>query len=218
MKFCLLLLGFFFLNAPSTAAAGRSCDCRVPDYGGLSDSYKNLLSIVGVSSEQWNVLDNKQRLGFFNIIASIRKVGFSLDGIEVDWDCEKGIQQDRVFFKTSRKLFLQLARLLSHWSSDIGGGREHGDYFVSFRRNVFSKSAQLSFARKRNRLDSDIDIFNPNLQGGYVLGAVLHGIEVLTNKIGASRLGAAFGWSGLTDPCAVSCGDCWQCLNSNRRE
>jgi hypothetical protein len=61
----------------------------------------------------------------------------------------------------------------------------------------------MSFTIDGLRLDADLDIFNPNLKDGYVIGLVLHAVgEVLMNKIFRKR----------TNPKAVAKKSHWQCV------
>jgi hypothetical protein len=182
----------------------------VPNYRGLSDKTKSDLTQLGVTEKQWDFLSNNQRLGFFNLRGAITRLKLTLEGLQVDWDHGKGIQQDRIFLRTARSFFSQTQNLDGAFSGDIGKGAKHGDYFISFRHDKLYKSLQLSFVRKRNRVDSDIDIFNPNLKAknGVFLGAILHGIEVLSN-----RLSKALGGSGKTSPYSVAFRTCWECAS-----
>jgi hypothetical protein len=145
-------------------------------------------------------LSNNQRLGFFNVTGAIAAAGLSLSGWRVYWDAG-GIQPDRTFFVAgagATNLLVQV-QASNSFSRDIGGG--HGAYSESYRRNVFSKSLQLSFTPDGKYLDADIDIYNPNLKGGYVFGLVLHGVEVLANKMTGKP----------TDPYEVAFRSNWEC-------
>lgn len=205
--FTLLLCSVVAITAFAPAAFTQSISskykCRAPDYALLSCRKQAELRKLGVTPRQWDSLKNNQRLGFFNVTYAITSRVGTLDGIQVDWDFEKGIQQDRVFLRGTRAFFAIAGR--SDFSR--GDGSLHGDYFISFRENVFHKSVQLSFVRKRNRLDPDIDIFNPSLKDGYLIGTIFHGFEVLWNN-----LRRWFGGNGRTSPFAVRFKDNWECL------
>jgi hypothetical protein len=67
---------------------------------------------------------------------------------------------------------------------------------------VFYKSNQLSFSTDHSGLDADIDIFNPNLNSGFLIASLLHGgLEVLPHKVSG----------GLTNPCHVAFTQYWEC-------
>jgi hypothetical protein len=77
---------------------------------------------------------------------------------------------------------------------------EDGGGSVSFRRP------------KHDGVDADIDVFNPNLRGGYGLGLILHGLEVGL----AHDFSKKWGWLGLTDPYSVAFRKSnWACLEDH---
>ncbi len=138
--------------------------CNVPDFASLSQAKQSQLEQLGVSASQWNSLSNNQRLGFFNFTGAIAAAGLSLSGWRVHWDAG-GIQQDRTFFvagagATNLLVQVQASNPFSRDTGD-GHGAYHGAYSESYRRNVFSKSLQLSFTRDSKYLDADIDRFSP---------------------------------------------------------
>ncbi len=181
--------------------------CRVPDFAGLSRGRQEELRDRGVTPEQWDGLKNKARLAYFNIVAAITAVGLSLAGWLVDW-AAGGIQQDRVFFIAgpgATNLAAQV-KASSSFSPDINEGRSHPGYEDSHRQNVFFRSLQLSFTPEGNRLDADLDTFNPNMQGGGPVGWVLHGLSVFSN-----RVSNFFGGSGKTNPYNVAYRSSWEC-------
>ncbi|HEY6660206.1 MAG TPA: RHS repeat-associated core domain-containing protein, partial [Pyrinomonadaceae bacterium] len=182
--------------------------CRVPDFAGLSAGRQDELRQRGVTPEQWDGLKNKARLAYFNIVAAITSVGLSLAGWLVDWSEGKGIQQDRVFFIAgpgATNLSQQVAAS-SSFSPDINKGRDHPGYEDSSRQNVFFRSLQLSFSPEGNRLDADLDTFNPNWNGGGPVGFVLHGLSVFSNKVSHF-----FGAGGKTNPYNVAYRSSWEC-------
>lgn len=134
--------------------------CNVPDFASLSQAKQSQLEQLGVSASQWNSLSNNQRLGFFNVTGAIAAAGLSLSGWRVHWDAG-GIQPDRTIFVAgagATNLLVQV-QASNPFSRDTGDG--HGAYSESYRRNVFSKSLQLSFTRDGKYLDADIDRFSP---------------------------------------------------------
>jgi len=175
----------------------------VPDYAGLSQARRDELASRGVSPEQWNALRNKQRLGWFNIVAAIASAGLSLVGWLVDW-AAGGIQQDRTFFRRGPGATNLLAQVRnsSIFSRDIGRGGLHGDYNESFRLKTFFRSTQLSFSPDGERLDADIDSFNPNR----FLTFIPHFFEVLSHL-----LGHLFGGGARTNPYNVGNRANWEC-------
>jgi len=175
--------------------------CNVPDYAGLSQARRDELAQRGVTPDQWNALRNKQRLGWFNIVAAIASAGLSLVGWLVDW-AAGGIQQDRTFFRQgpgATNLQAQV-RSSSIFSPDINRGGSHSGYSDSYRLNTFFRSTQLSFSPDGTRLEADIDIFNPN-RGFF--GAAFHFLgEILPHWLG-----------GRTNPYNVGNRRNWECVN-----
>jgi len=175
----------------------------VPDYAGLSQARRDELASRGVSPDQWNALRNKQRLGYFNIVAAIAAAGLSLIGWLVDW-VRGGIQQDRTFFRQGPGATNLLAQVRnsSIFSPDSGGGLLHGSNTESFRLNSLRRSTQLSFTPDGAFLDADIDFFNPDRSPSSFLG---HAYEVLSHF-----LGRIFGGT-RTSPYNVAYRASWEC-------
>jgi RHS repeat-associated protein len=184
--------------------------CNVPAFERLSAARRSELADRGVSAEQWNNLGNNQRLGYFNIVAAIAAAGLSLFGWVVDWDTDRGIHQDRVFFIREKNVgatrLLEQVQNASNFEFDIGtwlGFAEHANYTESYRQTVFFRSLQMSFTPNGRRLDADLDMFNPNVpSGGLLLGLLLHfGVEYIPNKI----------TGGKTNPMNVAYRNSWEC-------
>lgn len=178
--------------------------CNAPDFAGLSQSRRDELAQRGVTAEQWDRLRNKQRLGYFNIVAAIASVGLSLIGWLVDW-ARGGIQQDRTFFiqgQGATNLQAQV-RGSSIFSPDVFNGRSHPGYPDSHRQNSFFRSLQLSFSTDGTRFEADIDFFNPNRGFGAIL---LHGVEAFSHT-----LGRLFGGGSRTNPYNVAYRSSWEC-------
>jgi RHS repeat-associated protein len=155
--------------------------CNAPNFAGLSEGRQNELAQRGVSHEQWDNLKNKQRLGYFNIVAAFAKAGLSLVGWLVDWE-RGGIQQDRTFFIAgagATNLFSQV--MSSNLFASSNGHKPN--YPKGFRFNSFHKSLQLSFSLDGLRIDADIDFFNRK----GILGNIFHGFEWLSHKLGGAR-------------------------------
>ncbi len=193
--------------AGPTAPASQNTNCDPVDFAGLSAGKQQQLSQMGVSADQWNGLGANARLGFFNVTGAISSAGLSLNGWQVDW-AAGGIMQDRVYFAAGQGAgnLLHSVSNSNGFAPDIGRGGEHGAYTSSYREVDFRSSLQMSFTGDGGRLDADIDIFNPNLRGGNVLGTVLHGFEVAGNKI--SRF---LGRNGKTNPNRVAQRSNWEC-------
>lgn len=170
--------------------------CNVPSYAKLSQARRDELAQRGVSAEQWDSLRNKQRLGYFNIVAAMASAGLSLLGWLVDW-AAGGIQQDRVFFMQGQGATNLLAQVMasSIFRPDkFGGG--------SFRSNSFTRSTELTFSSEGRRLEVDIDAFNPNRLGSFFP----HGFEIL-----AHALGRFLGGGRKTNPYNVAYRSSWEC-------
>jgi hypothetical protein len=176
--------------------------CRVPNFAGLSARRRDELTRLGVTPEQWNNLPNKNRLAFFNITAAIAAAGLSLEGWRVDW-AAGGIKHDRVFFIAGPGASNLVAQVRATGMFNHGHNprSEHGDYSDSFRAGLHP-SLQLSFTPEGDRLDADLDSFNPS-RG--LFGLVGHISEVLGHK-----LGSLFGGQG-TDPVAIGNRRNWEC-------
>ena len=176
--------------------------CNVPEYAGLSQARRDELAQSGVTPDQWNALRNKQRLGYFNIVAAIAAAALSLLGWLVDW-AAGGIQQDRTFFKQGPGATNLLAQVRNSSIFSRGSGALHGEYNVSYRLNSSLISTQLSFTSDGLRLDADIDIFNPNR----FPSALGHIFEVL-----AHVFGRFFGGGTRTNPYNVGSRKNWECI------
>jgi len=172
----------------------------VPDYAGLSQARRDELASRGVSPDQWNALRNKQRLGYFNIVAAIAAAGLSLFGWLVDW-ARGGIQQDRTFFKQGPGAtdLLAVVRSSSIFSPSNGHPPNNP---IGFRSNSFFRSTQLSFSSLGMTLDADIDFFNP---GRNALSFIGHAYEVV-----AHFLGRIFGGT-RSNPYNVAYRTSWEC-------
>ena len=176
----------------------------MPDYAGLSQARRDELAQRGVTPDQWNALRNKQRLGYFNIVAAIAAAGLSLIGWLVDW-ARGGIQQDRIRFIQGPGATNLLGQVRSSglFRSDIFNGRSHPGYEDSYRRNSFFRSLQLSFEPSTGtRFEADLDIFNPNRAAT----GILHFFEGLTHF-----LGGIFGGGSRTNPYNVAYRSSWEC-------
>ena len=203
---------------------GKRCNCEIQRFDCLAKKLDRLsqkkreeLNMLGVSKEQWDALCNNQRLAFFNIVTVIKFALNQMDpqlnledfGLRVDWDPRKGILQDRVFFKGTARFYSEVDELGDEFfSEDIFKGGKHGEYFASLRHNNLHKSLQISFVRTQDRLDSDLDIFNPNLKlkNGIIFGPILHVFEV-----GGNRFSKLLGWGGKTSPYEVAFSRDWEC-------
>jgi hypothetical protein len=188
------------------SSGGRKEPCLAPNFADLSIGKQWELIQLGARAEQWNALDNDQRLGFFNVTGAIGNAGLSLDGWSVDW-AGGGIKQDRTFFSAAAGAVNLLGQVENSksFSPDIGKGGEHQAYNASFRQSVLHRSLQLSFTPDGSKLDADVDIFNPNLQGGFGIGTIFHIVEVASNKLGKK----------LTDPHSVAFKYNWECKGGN---
>jgi hypothetical protein len=178
--------------------APKKGPCDAPDFWDLSQGKQMQLKQLGASWEDWIGLNNNQRLGYFNITGAIRSAELSLSG----WSVQE-IQQDRVFFVAgagANDLRAQ-ARATHKFSRDIGGGGQHPGHNDSYRQDSFSPSLQLSFSQDGKSLDADLDNHNPNPKGGWGIGTILHGIDVLDNRINNKR----------TDPYSVAQRNNWEC-------
>lgn len=177
--------------------------CRVPDFAGLSSGRQKELQERGVTPEQWNALKNKQRLGYFNITTAIASLGLSLAGWLVDW-AAGGIQQDRVFFVAGPGASNLVAQVTATGRFKHGKNpkSEHGDYVESYRQGTHP-SLQLSFTTAGDKLDADLDSFNPK---GGAFSWLGHAVEYVLHNVGR-RLGG----SGLTNPYNVAFRSGWEC-------
>jgi hypothetical protein len=205
------MLAIYFLCACPTAAAQNVTtrdECQVPDFVNLSQQRRDLLDHLLVGENRWNKLMNLKRLGFLNVSGAVLEVPLVFSDAVVEGEYfEDAMRQDRVFLTNADLLDRQAIVEGSKFSPDIGGGGSHPNYPDSHRRNVFHKSLQLSFSHTRiKKLEADVDIFNPNLKGGYGLGLILHSFEVLFHNIDK-----ALGGTGLTNPYNVSFRRNWDC-------
>ena len=169
--------------------------CDAPEFSGLTQKRQEELTERGVSPEQWNSLKNKQRLGYFNMVASVTSFGLSLAGWIVDWDKDKGIQQDRVFFKqgvgaTSLLSLVDSSKLIS----------KRGP---SYRSNTLTRSTEFTFSDEGRKLEIDIDIINP--YSAIPIGGILHFFELVAHEIGGLYGG------GKTNPYNVAYKSSWEC-------
>lgn len=175
--------------------------CRVPDFAGLSQARQEELARLGVSPTQWNGLKNKQRLGYFNITAAIAAVGLSLFGWMVDW-AAGGIQQDRVHFVAGQgatNLRQQVAGNTRLFHSAPG----HEGYPDSWKQNVTTRSAQISFSPDGRKMEVDIDFGG---SGTNFLGTTIHVFEWL-----AHQFGHFIGGGSKTNPYNVAYRSSWEC-------
>jgi RHS repeat-associated protein len=169
--------------------------CNAPNYAGLSEGRQAELTARGVSPEQWDGLKNKQRLGYFNIVAAFVKAGLSLAGWLVDW-ARGGIQQDRTFFIAGAGASNLFAQVSSSRLFKLSNGHEP-DYPIGYRFKSFTRSLQLSFSTDGQRIDADIDFFNRR----GILGNIFHGFEWLSHKLGGAK----------TNPYNVRFRESWEC-------
>jgi RHS repeat-associated protein len=174
--------------------------CDVPDFSGLSLSRQDELAQRGVTAEQWNNLRNKQRLGYFNIVAAIAAAGLSLIGWLVDW-ARGGIQQDRTFFMAGSGATPLLAQVMSSSLFKRSNGHPP-NYPDGYRFNSLTRSLQFSFSGDGLRFDADIDFFNPR-HGAF--GFLGHAYEYAAHK-----LGRIFGGRN-TNPYTVGSRSNWEC-------
>ena len=197
-----MIVGGMALGIVYSTIADALKRCRVPNFAGLSARRRDELTRLGVTPEQWNNLPNKNRLAFFNITAAIAAAGLSLEGWRVDW-AAGGIKHDRVFFIAGPGASNLVAQVRATGMFNHGHNPrfEHGDYSDSFRAGLHP-SLQLSFTPEGDRLDADLDSFNPS-RG--LFGLIGHISEVLGHK-----LGALFGGQG-TDPVAIGNRRNWEC-------
>ncbi|HRH40082.1 MAG TPA: RHS repeat-associated core domain-containing protein [Pyrinomonadaceae bacterium] len=199
-------IGFKLATEAISGIKQLATRCNVPNYEGLSISRQQELAERGVSLEQWNKLKNKQRLGYFNIVAAIAAAGLSLVGWLVDW-AAGGIQQDRTFFVagSGASNLVNQVKSSGTFAFDINKGQNHPGYEDSWRHNPFSNSLQMSFDPGTGRkLEADIDLFNPNRTPW---ASVLH---VLTEVV-PHTLGKYLGGGTQTNPYSVAFRSSWEC-------
>ncbi|MGH9949585.1 MAG: hypothetical protein ACRD6X_20625 [Pyrinomonadaceae bacterium] len=138
--------------------------------------------------------------GYKAKVAMEAVAGLSLMGWFVDWDAG-GIQQDRVFWIAAAgavNIFVQVSS--SNLFSRSNGHPPRNP--IGFRFKTLKRSLQLSFSRDGNRIDADIDYFNPT-RG--IRGAIGHVYEVL-----AHIFGRLFG-GRKTNPYNTRFRSSWEC-------
>ena len=176
-------------------------ECNAAQYEKLTAEGKARLDALGVGKDLWNNSTNEEKLGFWNVLGSLKDAGISTAGLQVS-----SIAQDRTYFTAgNRETFRDLSSTVqnSNFSENIFIYREHPGIDVSYRQNNPTISLQIGFGKDGSTLEVDIDRFNPNLKGSDLRGLVGHFLELGENSRGEHR---------LTNPYKVANKQFWECL------
>lgn len=141
---------------------GKDKVCPIKSSANLSSELLKRLDDLGISTTEFDGLQDQQKKCLLNILAGLDNAGLALKGLQVARkDGQLDLDQERVHFTASKSDFSNFENQVRNRNFSPNKFKEHNGIRESYRQKTSQDSLQIGFGQDGKTIDIDIDPNNP---------------------------------------------------------